>query len=107
MPDALISPVETARQDMTDSSAAAADTHVGPTVHPTVASPGHTGDDSGKFMTGCLLALLGALVALALRLVRTSAGTTTLMSASSVSLHERAARAPPQPLFLSLCVIRL
>jgi hypothetical protein len=107
LPDALISPADTASHHMIGDSDDTAGAHVGPAVHSTVASSGHTGDDGGKSMAGCLLALLGALVALALRLVRLSAGTTTLMPASSVSPRQRAARAPPQPLFLSLCVIRL
>ena len=64
-------------------------------------------DDGEKFLTGCLLALLGALAALALRLVRLAAGHTASTPASSASPRQRAARAPPQPLFLSLCVIRL
>jgi hypothetical protein len=78
-----------------------------PAVGSTVASSGNTRDEGEKSMTGCLLALLGALVALALRLVRLPAEHATPPPASSTALHERAARAPPQPLFLSLCVVRL
>jgi len=107
LPDALISPVDTARHDMTGDRADAAGAHVAPGMDSTVASSGHTGDDGGKSMAGCLLALLGAIIALALRLVRMTAGHTALRLGLSVSLHQRAARAPPQPLFLSLCVIRL
>jgi len=72
-----------------------------------VASPGGTPDGDEKSIAGCLLALLGALVALALRLVRLSAGHTVAAPASAAAPHECAARAPPPPLFLSLCVIRL
>jgi hypothetical protein len=131
MPDTLISPVDKAVYDraahvmtgasiigasMIDGGAArtasahshrAANSTVDSAVNFTIASPGHTGDDGEKFMTGCLLALLGALAALALRLVRLAAGHTASTPASSASPRQRAARAPPQPLFLSLCVIRL
>jgi hypothetical protein len=118
VPDTLLSPVATAVHEMTDvgmidggminggtGTTAPADVH--PAVDSTVASPGSTGDGDEKSMTGCLLALLGALVALALRLVRLSAGHTAPMPASAAAPRECAARAPPPPLFLSLCVIRL
>jgi hypothetical protein len=123
-PDTLISPVDhdraahdRAAHDLTGASmigggaATRAGAHSNPAAHSAVdspvASPGQTGDDGEKLMTGCLLALLGALAALALRLVRLAAGHTTPTPAASASLRQRAARAPPQPLFLSLRVIRL
>ena len=63
--------------------------------------------DAHELMTGCLLALLGALAALILRLLRVpavqSASTTNLSTPSG----QWTARAPPHPLFLSLCVLRL
>ena len=63
--------------------------------------------DAHELMTGCLLALLGALAALVLRLLRVpaveSASTTNLSTPSG----QWTARAPPHPLFLSLCVLRL
>ena len=63
--------------------------------------------DAHELMTGCLLALLGALAALVLRLLRVpaveSASTTNLSTPSG----QWTARAPPHPLFLSLCVFRL
>ena len=63
--------------------------------------------DAHELMTGCLLALLGALAALILRLLRVpavqSASTTNLSTPSG----QWTARAPPHPLFLSLCVFRL
>ena len=113
VPDTLLSPLTTALHGMTHgdmthagtATTAPADVHA--PVGSTVASPGSTPDGDDKSMTGCLLALLGALVALALGLVRLSAGHTVSAPASAAGPHECAARAPPPPLFLSLCVIRL
>jgi hypothetical protein len=111
--DILISSADMSVHDLTNGgmtghgAATKASAHSNPAVDPTVASPGTTRDDDEKFMTGCLLALLGALVALALRLVRLSAEHSTPTPASPAAVRECAARAPPPPLFLSLCVIRL
>ena len=63
--------------------------------------------DSDDLMVGCLLALLGALVAIGLRLLGWSGTTTAPLGVRRTGAWLRAARAPPNPLFLSLCVFRL
>lgn len=113
VPDILLSSAGEAGHDMAGHdmaggrAATTADAHAGPAADSTAASPTNTGDDGGTSVAGCLLALLGGLVALALRLVRSSSGHTPIRPASSALVRERPARAPPRPLFLSLCVIRL
>jgi len=62
---------------------------------------------SDDLTTGCLLALLGALVAIGLRLLRRFGSDTTSPRVRHASFWLQAARAPPDPLFLSLCVFRL
>lgn len=113
-PVALISSGDTGAHDTTahgvaDSSAAmAAGLHLDLSSDSTVASAGGTRSDGGsKFMAGCLLALLGGIVALLLRLLRMSAQHIPPSTVSSALSRARAARAPPPPLFLSLCVFRL
>jgi hypothetical protein len=107
-PVALISSAATAAHDMADSSTAVATgVHVDLASDPTVASVGSTHGDGDELMAGCLLALLGGLVALVLRLLRMSAEHIPSSSVSSALSRARAARAPPPPLFLSLCVFRL
>lgn len=64
-------------------------------------------DDNRRLMTCCLLALLGGLVVLTLRLVRMSVAPVAASSVQCSPIRERAARAPPRCLFLSLCVFRL
>ena len=108
VPDTLISAAGPAGHDMPGGDATTtAGTHSHPAADLTLAASGDPRDEGGMFMTGCLLALLGAVVALALRLVRLAAGIVTPTPASATFRRRRAARAPPQPLFLSLCVIRL
>ena len=63
--------------------------------------------DSDELMIGCLLALLGTLVAIGLRLLGGSHIGAASASARQALVWLRAARAPPDPLFLSLCVFRL
>lgn len=63
--------------------------------------------ESGDAMTGCLLALLGALALIGLRLLRRLSTDTTPAQLRHASTWLHAARAPPAPLFLSLCVFRL
>ena len=67
-------------------------------------TPGHSSDD---VTTGCLLALLGALVLIGLRRLRRFGIDTTSPRVPNAFAWLRAARAPPGPLFLSLCVFRL
>lgn len=66
-----------------------------------------THDNGHRFLTECLLALLGALAALALRLLRRAAKLAPPAPTSSQPRRVWAARAPPPRLFLSLCVFRL
>ncbi len=63
--------------------------------------------DSDDLMVGCLLALLGALVAIGLPLLGWFGTTTAAAGVRRAGAWLRAARAPPNPLFLSLCVFRL
>lgn len=63
--------------------------------------------DSDQLMIGCLLALLGTLVAIGLRLLGGSHPGAAFTPARQALAWLRAARAPPEPLFLSLCVFRL
>jgi hypothetical protein len=65
---------------------------------------GHNSDD---VTTGCLLALFGALVMIGLRLLRRFGIDTTSPRVRHASTWLHAARAPPGPLFLHLCVLRL
>ena len=58
-------------------------------------------------MVGCLLALLGTLVAIGLRLLDGPGTGTASAPARQAMIWLRTARAPPDPLFLSLCVFRL
>jgi hypothetical protein len=62
---------------------------------------------SDELMVGCLLALLGTLVAIGLRLLGGSNAGTASAPARQALAWLRTARAPPDPLFLSLCVFRL
>jgi hypothetical protein len=66
--------------------------------------PGH---DSDNATAGCLLALIGALALIGLRLLRRFGIDTTPPQLRHASTWLHAARAPPGPLFLSLCVFRL
>jgi hypothetical protein len=66
--------------------------------------PGHSSDDA---TTGCLLALFGALVLIGLRLLRRFGTDTTSPRVRNASVWLQPARAPPAPLYLSLCVFRL
>ncbi len=67
-------------------------------------TPAHDPDD---VTTGCLLALFGALALIGLRLLRRLSTDTTPPQLRHAATWLRAARAPPAPLFLSLCVFRL
>lgn len=80
----------------------AAATHIG--VQTPTPDPGQDVDD---LVTGCLLALLGALVAMALRLLGRVRAHITSLPGRRAFIDLRVARAPPDPLFLSLCVFRL
>ena len=58
-------------------------------------------------MVGCLLALLGILMAIGLRLLGgTDAGTASAPARQALTWL-RTARGPPDPLILSLCLFRL
>jgi hypothetical protein len=63
--------------------------------------------NSDDLMVGCLLALLGALMAIGLRLLGWSGTSTATPGVRRAGAWLRTARAPPNPLFLSLCVFRL
>ena len=79
-----------------------------PSLSPSAAFSVQSADHGGhELMTGCLLALLGALVALILRLLRVLAVQSAPPANLSTPSGQRTARAPPHPLFLSLCVFRL
>lgn len=119
-PLALISSVDTAvhgtdhgsAHGMTGSRAAAtAGPHAGPAVHPAagpvMTAAGSSGGGGDEAVAGCLLALLGGLIALVLRVLRVSVTGTSSSSARSAPAWARVARAPPRPLFVSLCVFRL
>jgi hypothetical protein len=67
--------------------------------------PGHSSDDDAT--TGCLLALFGALVLIGLRLLRRFGTDATAQRVRIASIWLQPARAPPAPLYLSLCVFRL
>jgi hypothetical protein len=75
-----------------------------PTVGP-ILTPGDQ-DDGHGMMTACVAILLSMLVALALRLLRMGRGADTLRTSTHRWYQAAAARAPPRPLFLSLCVFR-
>jgi hypothetical protein len=61
---------------------------------------------SDELVVGCLLALLTTLVALGMRLVGSRGVAVVAASARQAPSRSRSARAPPDPLFLSLCVLR-
>ena len=111
-PVAPVSSGDTGAHDATahgmadSSSAVAAGLHLDFSSGSTFASAGGI-RSGGGFMTGCLLALFGGIVALLLRLLRLSAQPTPPSAVSSALSRTWAARAPPPPLFLSLCVFRL
>lgn len=63
--------------------------------------------DSDDMMVGCLLALIGALVAIGLRLLGGPYASAVRPAARRAWAWLCAARGPPEPLFLSLCVFRL
>jgi hypothetical protein len=62
--------------------------------------------DGHGLMAACIAILLGMLAALALRVLRVGRGTDKLLTSARRWSRAAAARAPPQPLFLSLCVFR-
>ena len=64
---------------------------------------GHSSEDA---TTGCLLALFGALVLIGLRLLRRFGTDTASPRVRNASAWLHTARAPPGPLYLSLCVFR-
>lgn len=66
--------------------------------------PSHPSDE---LVVGCLLALLTTLVALGMRLVGGRGVAVVAAPARQALSRSRTARAPPDPLFLSLCVLRL
>lgn len=67
-------------------------------------TPSHGSDE---LMVGCLLALLATLVAIGLRLLGGRDAVVVSALARPALAWLRTARAPPDPLFLSLCVFRL
>jgi hypothetical protein len=75
--------------------------------HHTGAEAPTSSHDSDELMVGCLLALLGTLVAIGLRLLDGPGTGTASAPARQALTWLRTARAPPDPLFLSLCVFRL
>ena len=75
--------------------------------HHTRAETPTSSHDSDELMVGCLLALLGTLVAIGLRLLGGSDAGTASAPPRQALAWLRTARGPPHPLFLSLCVFRL
>jgi hypothetical protein len=59
-----------------------------------------------ELMAACVVILLGLLAALVLPLLRTFRGLDGILAATRRWSTGAAARAPPRPLFLSLCVFR-
>jgi hypothetical protein len=59
-----------------------------------------------ELMAACVVILLGLLAALVLPLLRIYRGLDEILTATRRWSTAAAARAPPQPLFLSLCVFR-
>jgi hypothetical protein len=86
------------------SAHAFADMPAAPAVGP-VLTRGEQHDGHG-LMAACVAILLGMLAALALRVLRVGRGTDALPTTTRRGLRGAAARAPPQRLFLSLCVFR-
>ena len=73
-------------------------------VHADATTAGRNSDDA---TTGCLLVLFGALVMIGLRLLRRFGINTSPPRVRPASTWLHAARAPPGPLFLYLCALRL
>jgi hypothetical protein len=95
-------PHNTAESSLSHDHAAIAIAHGGSARADTTTS-GHHSDDVA---TGCLLALFGALVLIGLRLLRRFGTDTTSPRVRPPLPWRNAARAPPAPLYLSLCVFR-
>ena len=75
--------------------------------HHTRADAPTSSHGSDELMVGCLLALLGTLVAIGLRLLRGRGAVIVSALPRQALAWLRTARGPPDPLFLSLCVFRL
>jgi hypothetical protein len=75
--------------------------------HHTRAETPASSHKSDELMVDCLLALLATLAAIGLRLLGGSTSGTASAPARQALAWLRTARAPPDPLFLSLCVFRL
>jgi Family of unknown function (DUF6153) len=58
-------------------------------------------------MAGCVFILLALAGAIALRALRVTAAQSTSARSAGPALRDRPARAPPCPVFVSLCVFRL
>ncbi len=58
-------------------------------------------------MAACVFVLLGIVAAFALHTLRGGFGATPGVSLTTVREARRPPRAPPRPVFLSLCVFRL
>ncbi len=76
-------------------------------AHSTQADAPAPSRTSDELMIGCLLALLGTLVAIGLRLLRGRGAVIVSAPPRQALAWLRTARGPPDPLFLSLCVFRL
>jgi hypothetical protein len=100
----------------TITAAVASGPHGTPKAEPTVghgglpaamsSAPGEE-HDGHELMAGCVAVLLGLLVALALRRLPSGARLTGRFTITVRRSLASAARAPPHPLFLSLCVFRI
>lgn len=90
------------------ASAATGEVHCGTPAALLLPGEAHaTGDQPAHSMVGCLLALLGTLVAIARRLLGGRGPVIVFALARQASAWLHTARGPPDPLFLSLCVFRL
>ncbi|WP_219419646.1 hypothetical protein [Pseudonocardia nigra] len=72
---------------------------------PALTEAGH--HDGHGVMAGCVVILLGLFVAAALRRLGSGTRPTGPRTPSRRCIASAAARAPPPPLFLSLCVFRI
>lgn len=86
--------------------AVVADHPVEPATHPSTVVPAEGHETVHPMLAGCLFVLIGLLVAVALRLLGTVAAPAGERATRPTDAG-RGARAPPLPIFLTLCVFRL